>query len=37
VSFQIVVFSGYMHRLGITGSYSNSVFGFFKDLPYCSP
>ena len=29
VSFQIMVFSGYMLRSGIAGSYSNSIFSFF--------
>ena len=32
VSFQIMVPSGYMHRSGIAGSYSNSVFSFLRNL-----
>ena len=35
-SFQIMVFSGYMPRSGIAGSYGSSVFSFFKEPPYCS-
>ena len=30
VSFQIMVFSRYMSRSGIAGSYGNSIFSFFK-------
>ena len=37
VSFQIRVFSEYMPRSGIAGSYGNSIFSFFKEPPYCSP
>ena len=38
-SFQIMVFSGYMPRSGIAGSYGTSIlfFVFFKEPPYCSP
>ena len=32
VSFQIMVLSGYMHRSGIAGSYSNSSFSFLGNL-----
>ena len=32
VSFHIVVFSGYMPRNGIAGSYGNSIFSFFRKL-----
>ena len=33
VSFQIMVFSGYMPRRGITESYANSIFSFWlRDL-----
>ena len=28
VSFQIIVFSGYVPRSGIAGSYGNSIFSF---------
>ena len=30
-------FSRYMLRTGIVGSYGNSVFTFFEELPYCFP
>ena len=36
VSFRVRVFSRYMPRNGIAGSYGNSYFQFFKE-PYCSP
>ena len=36
-SFQIMVFSGYMLRSGIAGSYSSSIFSIFKETAYCSP
>ena len=32
VSFQIRVFSGYMTRTGIVGSYGSSNFSFLRDL-----
>ena len=35
VSFQIMVFSGYMPRSGIAGSYGSCIFSFFKEPPYC--
>ena len=34
VSFQIIVFSRYMPRTGIAGSYGRD---FFKEPPYCCP
>ena len=32
ISFQIMVFSGYMSRSGIAGSYGSSVFSFVRSL-----
>ena len=32
VSFQLMVFSGYMPSSGITGSYSSSIFSFLRNL-----
>ena len=32
VSFQIIVFSGYIPRSGIAGSYGNFIFSFLRDL-----
>ena len=36
VSFQIKVFSGYMPRSGIAGSYGSPVFSFFKEALCCA-
>ena len=36
VSSRIRVFSGYVPRSGIAGSYANSML-VFKEPPYCSP
>ena len=32
VSFQITVFSGYMHRSGMAGSRGSSILSFFRNL-----
>ena len=32
ISFQIMVFSGYMPRSGIEESYGNSIFSFLRNL-----
>ena len=32
ISFQIMVFPGYMPRIKIVGSYISSIFGFLKNL-----
>ena len=37
ISFWVGIFSGYMPRNGIARSCGNSIFSFFKDLPYCFP
>ena len=37
VSLQIRIFSRYMPRNGIARSCGNSIFSFFKDLPYSFP
>ena len=37
VSFQIMVFSGYMPKSWIAGSYGISIFKFLKKPLYCSP
>ena len=37
VSFWIIVLFRYIHRNGIAGSYSNSAFSFWRNLPYCFP
>ena len=33
VHVSFLVFSGYMPRSGVAGSYSNSIFKFFKEPP----
>ena len=35
VSFGIMVFFGYMFRIGIAGSYGTSIFSFFKETLCC--
>ena len=37
VSFQIMVFWGYMPWSGMAGSYGSSIFSFFNEPPYYSP
>ena len=39
VSFRIrvFIFSRYVPRIVIAGSYGNSIFSFLKEPPYCSP
>ena len=39
VSFQIrvFIFSRYIPRSGIAGSYGHSIFSFLKETPYCFP
>ena len=37
VSFRIIVWSGYIPRSGIAGSYGNPIFNFFEEPPYCFP
>ena len=37
VLFQIRVFSSYMSRNGIAGSYGNCIFNFLRNRPYCFP
>ena len=32
----ILIFSGYMPRSGVAGSYGSSLFSFFEDPPYGS-
>ena len=34
---RVFIFSGYMPRSGIAGSYGNTIFVFFKETPYCFP
>ena len=34
-TFGIMVFFGYMFRIGIAGSYGTSIFSFFKETLYC--
>ena len=35
--FQIMFFSKYIPRSGISGTYGSYIFSVFKDLSYCSP
>jgi len=37
LSFRIMIFSGYMPRSGIAGSYGSFIFSSFKEPLYCSP
>ena len=36
-SFSVLVFSGYMPRSGIAGSYGGFIPSFFKESPYRLP
>ena len=36
VTFQIIIFSRYMPKNGIVGSYGIFIFSFLQQLPYCS-
>ena len=37
LSFRIMIFSGYIPRSGIAGSYGSFIFSSFKEPLYCSP